>query len=440
MKLITRLILINITASLATIISCKKKEFEKEKQVVSVVNDSIVWKQEYEFNFREENYSDIVQLEDGSFIYYGDKKQEGSYDRDLFIQKLSSKGELIKEINIEDEYSNLAGTVAKTSDGGFITVGTVEYRNNEDRSLYKKCNVIKFSATCEIEWNKQYGNGQSDESGHLVIQDEDDGYVILAETNAEFSDTIHTMGDITNPGYIVDSDDTWIVKLDQFGNKLWDTFITPSKENIEWSQPQKILKAFDGSYVLSAYYQVGPIGNNVKYMWVSNISKKGDILWEQHFKSGSMGHAIDMICTDDAIYAAIEITLDGTNVVSKLGYEGSLLGEVRLNAEFVSLSNSLTTDGKSFYLWGEAMGYESHYQEPNSLNYVQFNFLGDKPEYGVLKNIGPDSGTGSLEFSWGGGRVMSVMSGNHICMFPSMSHFSISEFYLDDNDLSSSPF
>ncbi|AKX94984.1 S-layer homology domain-containing protein [Neomoorella thermoacetica] len=90
-------------------------------------------------------------------------------------------------------------SVQQTSDGGYIIVGSTQFRGAGDVYL------IKTDANGNKLWEKTFGGSGSDE-GYSVQQTTDGGYIIAGSTHS----------------YGGGDDDVYLIKTDANGNKLWE--------------------------------------------------------------------------------------------------------------------------------------------------------------------------------------------------------------------------
>ncbi|MEO7306757.1 MAG: hypothetical protein ABIR78_08970 [Ferruginibacter sp.] len=175
----------------------------------------------------------------------------------------------------------------KTSDGGYIVVGTSTSSANGDVTGTTHDNlglglggeiwVVKLTATGTISWNKLLG-GDLEESGYNIQQTTDGGYIVAG------SSTSSANGNVTGVNH--GGADYWIVKLDGSGNIVWNKLIGGSGNDKAYS----IQQTSDGGYVVagestsSANGDVTEInhgsGSPIDY-WIVKLDGTGNIMWNR---------------------------------------------------------------------------------------------------------------------------------------------------------------
>ena len=93
--------------------------------------------------------------------------------------------------------------VEQTNDGGYILVG-----GNEPHKSYTESTdvwLIKTNSNGDYEWKKTFG-GEGYDNGYFIDNTTDGGYIIIGRTSS----------------YGAGSDDIWLIKTDENGDKEWD--------------------------------------------------------------------------------------------------------------------------------------------------------------------------------------------------------------------------
>ena len=109
---------------------------------------------------------------------------------------------------------------------------------------------LKLDQNGDILWKKIYG-GSGDDHGHSVIQTEDEGYILAGYTSSKDGDIDSNAAydDILQNG---DPHDKWIIKIDQFGNILWQNVYGFKGHDHAYS----IIPTRDGGYFLNGFLDV----------------------------------------------------------------------------------------------------------------------------------------------------------------------------------------
>ena len=230
----------------------------------------------------EDDYgSCVAQTTDGGYIITGMTASYGAGDYDVWLIKTDSNG----DHDWDETYGGIYGEVGycveqTTPDGGYIIVG---YTNSFDSGYYDVW-LIKTDTWGIQDWNKTYG-GAVDDEGRCVEQTSDGGYIITGYTNkttyytgdvwliktdqngehvwnqtfgGESDDEGYCVRETTDQGYIIggfttsydDGDyDVWLIKTDEYGNKVWDyTYGGTNLDKGYWVE-----QTIDGGYIITGY-------------------------------------------------------------------------------------------------------------------------------------------------------------------------------------------
>jgi hypothetical protein len=135
-------------------------------------------------------------------------------------------------------YEDAALSIQQTSDGGYIFAGFVDAGDGDVSGVFNgdyDCWVVKLDQSGAKLWDKTFGGSDLDEA-HFVQQTSDGGYIVAGFTYSED-------GDINgrNNGEL----DSWILRLDGSGAKVWDKVFGGSSYDGAISIQQNT----DGDYV-----------------------------------------------------------------------------------------------------------------------------------------------------------------------------------------------
>ncbi len=137
----------------------------------------------------------IIELADHGYIVVGEKND------DVFIFKTNSDGDSLWLKTYGDTGKfDYANSVAFTSEGGFIIVGTTESYGAGGSDIW----LLKTDANGDTTWTKTYGGDSSDVGNGLQITN-DGGYIIVGTTKS----------------YGAGGEDAWLLKTDSNGIIDW---------------------------------------------------------------------------------------------------------------------------------------------------------------------------------------------------------------------------
>jgi Divergent InlB B-repeat domain len=239
--------------------------------------------------------SAIEPTPDGGFLVAGTAgagsggtKQNPGYGYDDFwIVRLDTSGSLLWERTFGGSWYDTLTCVAPASDGGFLLGGNSQNGVNSD-----DFRVIRIDASGNQMWERFYGSYASETL--VAIKPTSDGGFILAGNSSSAGGSTNK----TSPNW--GGGDFWIVKIDSYGNRLWDqSFGSSDSEALRCLEP-----ASDGGFFLGGYSQASggnktsPAFGATDY-WVVRVDQNGNRLWDISFGGSSFDRIVSIKATSD---------------------------------------------------------------------------------------------------------------------------------------------
>lgn len=157
----------------------------------------------------------IVETRDGNIVVWG---QWGPFNNPntlphLFLMSLDTTGQLLWLRRPGEIVDNLGTAIHldTTTDGGFIGVSAVPWRNTTTDARWQEIFVYKFDANGRTEWERQFSNDLV-LWPYSVRQTADGGFVVSGSTG-QFDSTYRT--------YLDSTQDLITIKLDREGEQEW---------------------------------------------------------------------------------------------------------------------------------------------------------------------------------------------------------------------------
>ncbi|GAF79018.1 unnamed protein product, partial [marine sediment metagenome] len=119
----------------------------------------------------------IQQTSDGGYIIAGETYSYGDGSDDAWILKLSSVGDIEWQRIYGGNKQDWSSIIQQTSDGGYIVAGGGYSFSAGDRDGW----ILKLSSVGDIEWQRTYGGIDYDYTWHIQ-QTNDEGYIIAGYT------------------------------------------------------------------------------------------------------------------------------------------------------------------------------------------------------------------------------------------------------------------
>jgi len=217
---------------------------------------NVLWDKRYGGNFADAIY-DMEETPDGGYILggrtssdaSGDVSQPNRGEADYWAVKTDAVGNLVWERRFGGTDKEEFYSLDLTSDGGYIlggnTLSDSSFEISEatrDTSLLLDNRgdnwLVKIDSLGNIQWDKRYGGVWVEDDFGYVTQTPDGGYFFGCASYSNIS------GEKSENNF--GREQTWIVKIDSAGNKLWDkTIFNEGEEESGFT-----LYTMDGCYVV----------------------------------------------------------------------------------------------------------------------------------------------------------------------------------------------
>ena len=184
----------------------------------------------------------VAQTSDGGFVTAGSlKTQEEGYN--FWIIKTDSYGNRIWDKSYGGSEDEWCYSVQQTNDGGYILVGsTLSY--GEEGDVW----IIKTDNNGNVLWDKTFGGSKAD-GGGSIKQTSDGGYIVLGATYS----------------YGAGNRDIWLIKIDELGNKHWAKTIG----GILNDEGNSIAQTSDNGYIITGWTE--SFGAGDEDIWLIKI-------------------------------------------------------------------------------------------------------------------------------------------------------------------------
>jgi hypothetical protein len=126
--------------------------------------------------------NDVQQTSDSGFIFcgYSNSTFTGTLaGENIYLVKMNLSGNISWSKIIGGPGNDRANAIKQTSDGGFIVAGSTSTFGAGNKDLY----LIKTDSNGNISWSKTFG-GASDDEAKSVVQTFDGGYMVAGQTNS----------------------------------------------------------------------------------------------------------------------------------------------------------------------------------------------------------------------------------------------------------------
>jgi len=238
----------------------------------------VEWQKTFGGEFSEEAKS-IQQTKDGGYIVAGWTYSFDSDSRDVYILKLNSKGEVEWQKTFGGKDNDEANSIQQTTDGGYIVAGWTESFGSGEKDVY----ILKLNSKGQLEWEKTFG-GKEDDGANSIQQTADGGYIVAGWTYSSdsASDYVYVLK-LDSKGW-VDTIAPEVTIISPSDGKLLGGTIEINIDATDDVELEKVTLYIDGKKVKK--YTSGPY----KYSWDSSKAAEGahTITAEAMDKSGNL--------------------------------------------------------------------------------------------------------------------------------------------------------
>ncbi len=226
---------------------------------------NVQWNRAYGGSGNDEGYS-IIQTQDGGYAIAGYTRSYGAGQSDIWVIKTDNQGNMQWNKTIGGAEWDKAYGIIQTSDMGYLVSGNV---NNPSNAC-----LIKLSHSGDLVFNKNYG-GSDTECFYEVIQIPNDDFVAIGFTTS----------------YGQGSQDFYLVRCEQNGNKLWQR--TFGGISIDWGRSLKYTN--DDGFICIGH--TSSFGVSIRDIFLVKTNHNGEIVWQKTMGGAfhDCGYYVDII-------------------------------------------------------------------------------------------------------------------------------------------------
>jgi len=175
----------------------------------------------------------------------------GSIFHDIWIIKLSSRGDLIWQKTIGGIGTERAASAVEGRDGELIVAGiTTSFGSGFDDAF-----IVKLNNNGDIVWQKIIGSDKYDMT-KSVIAAGDEEYIIAGEISS----------------FVNGDTDAWVFKLDTYGNIVWQKIIGGT----EMDKANSVVHTNDGGFAIAGLTY--SFGAGESDMWIIKLDTTGEFI------------------------------------------------------------------------------------------------------------------------------------------------------------------
>ena len=281
----------------------------------------------------------ILPLPEGGYLLAGWSRSTTSNERtaaskggaDIWAIKIDNQGNIIWNKAFGGSDDEFLTDIDLTPDGNYILSGHSESGISGDKSTSnlggRDCWFVKIDPEGNKIWDKSFGGNAHDNTFRLMV-DTDGGFTFTAQSFSGISPDKTE----ANRG----SGDFWVVKLDENGNKIWDRTLGGTGDD----SPFEIIRTPDNGILVTGYstsgigFEKSEANQGSEDFWVVKLDENGNKIWDKTFGGSFNESARKILIAPDNGYIVTGYSASGQNEdKSSPNKGGTDYWVVRLDAE-----------------------------------------------------------------------------------------------------------
>ncbi|MEZ4888191.1 MAG: hypothetical protein R3E32_25910 [Chitinophagales bacterium] len=375
----------------------------------------IAWQQQYG-GTGDDRMNDFLNLYDGGYLAVGSTTSSdgdiaaNNGGQDAWVLRMNGEGNLLWEVAIGGNDTDVFNAIEATEDGGYLLLGTSFSTENELGAAHGDSDIwlVKINAKGELLWSKLFGGSGKDVGIDLTAIGEGQ-YAIGGYTFSEDGDFTQNRGDR----------DACILVVDEMGELMWSKTYGGSEEEVFNAVKFEI----QSNRILAVGFtrsKDGDITDNKGFsdFWSVQIAvNSGELLQETNYGGSSSDKAIAAVLLQNGEIAILGETLSSNGQVTdyrgqgdlwliKTAMDGSLIWQKTLGTSVVETAYDLLQSGDGVLL---VLG--------TSVSLAQSSTLSDV----LLYKAFPEDGSVIWEFGISGsgddvGNALALSANGNFCL------------------------
>lgn len=290
---------------------------------------ALAWQKSFGYAGADEGMS-IIETSDNHFILSGvldvsASGGEGNFGRlstrhaggDYWSIKITQTGDVVWSRFYGGSFTDNPAGVLETASNNLIIVGgsdsnDVDITNNKGSYDFW---LVKSTAAGDIVWEKSFGGSEIDEARGIVSSG-DGNHVIVGDTRSSEQDVSLNNG----------AADLWLIKISGDGDLLWNSSIGGSN----FDGGRSIDLTFDGGFIIagSSRSSDGDVLQNQGQndAWIVKINTFGELLWETTVGGSEIDFAYDSVQLNNGTIIAVgETNSSDGDILENKGFTDVLI-------------------------------------------------------------------------------------------------------------------
>ncbi len=249
---------------------------------------NIVWNKELG-NQRMDYFKDVIEDINGGYTVLGSIFLQGGTSYDFWLVRFNDSGDTLWTKTLGTDFTDVPKRLVQVDDGSYILTGMAQSENQEELL------IVKTDTDGNELWRKSFG-GDSYFAGEDLVALDNDGFLMVGSKGADKNNV-----------------KSWIIKLDNNGETVWERFI---EEDINGCC-KSIKKLPDGGFAITG--QMAKNSKNDCDMWVARLNSNFESMWMSNVPSPNMKVWPECICcSPDSCFMLV-------------GWQGTCFGDINVD-------------------------------------------------------------------------------------------------------------
>ncbi|WP_052257196.1 T9SS type B sorting domain-containing protein [Flavobacterium sp. AED] len=349
-------------------------------------NRNVIWDKTYG-GTGVDRLTSIMQTTDGGYLIggssdsniSGEKTENSRGNLDMWIIKTDPSGNILWQKTFGGSNFDWVQSMVKTPDGGYLLAGSSDSNISGDKSQNSRGGgdywILKIDSLGTIVWQKTIG-GDNGDYAKSIIATSDGNYIIGGDSSSTIS------GEKTEKTFN-NSNDVWILKLNNIGQILWQKDIgandTETFADIRMTSDNGFILGIMSYSGISGYKT--EVSRGDRDYWIVKLDTTGKFEWDKTVGGDSLDQTQSIVQAKDGGYVTLgwsQSNISGDKTENKSGLQDFWVVKLQLCSQNLSAtSNSpicqgntiqLSATGGTNYAWTGPNGFTSSEQNPSILN------------------------------------------------------------------------
>jgi hypothetical protein len=238
---------------------------DDQRDLYIVKTDSmgnLEWSQVYG-DAKDDDAYDVVQTGDGGYFVAGGTKSYGAGLTDLWVMRTDDQGELLWEKILGGAKDDVAYSITSVDGGDYLLAGSTASYGAGGSDVW----VLKINDEGSILWNITLG-GPKNDIGRDIAPTTDDGFIIVGDTSS----------------YGAGWSDVWLIKMNADGSVSWN-----QTHGGSMNDSGRSVKETSEGFIIAG--NSDSFGDSLVEGYTVNVDMEGNLVWEKTFGGSADDYA-----------------------------------------------------------------------------------------------------------------------------------------------------